>query len=376
MKSSGCKLKSSAAERVFTTLRKEILAGKYDAERRFPSEQQLVRRFDLSRMTIRLALNRLKTNGMLETRTGSGTYLSPFAHRATGKLGLIVPHIIGGELSPPICAELGRVARDEGYSIIFGNSSYADGESRIQRMTSLAWHYVAQGVAGVFLEPIELVDDAESATRHIIDFLNRHKVPVVLLDQDIVDPPRRSPYDLVTLDNVQIGYRVATHLVEASSRHVCLFARPESAPTVKLRFQGAREALLDAAFHPSNITVLLGDPSDAEALSALLSKTNAPDAFLCANDITAVTLMKTLQRIGKRIPSDILVTGIDDIQVAARSKPSLTTVRQPYREIAHAALATMLQRLRDPTLPPRQIMLDAPLVIRRSTRRKTPRKVG
>lgn len=369
MKSSGCKLKSSAAERVFSTLRKEILVGKYGAEKRFPSEQQLVRRFDLARTTIRLALNKLKTNGMLETRLGSGTYLSPFARRATGKLGLIVPHIVGGKLSPPICAELGCVARNEGYSIIFENSSYADGQSRIQRMTSLAWHYVAQGVAGVFLEPIELVDDAESATRHTIDFLNRHKVPVVLLDRDVVTPPRRSPYDLVTLDNVQIGYRVATHLVEAGARHVCLFARPDSAPTVKLRFQGAREALLDAAFHPSNITTLLADPNDAEALSFLLAKANAPDAFLCANDITAVALMKTLQRLGKRIPTDIMITGIDDIQVAARSKPSLTTVRQPYREIAHAALAAMLQRLRDPSLPPRQIMLDANLVIRHSTRR-------
>ncbi|MBQ0032030.1 MAG: substrate-binding domain-containing protein, partial [bacterium] len=55
---------------------------------------------------------------------------------------------------------------------------------------------------------------------------------------------------------------------------------------------------------------------------------------------------------------------------AAISTPSLTTIHQPCGEIARAAVAAMLQRLRNPTLPPRQILLDAKLVERASTRRR------
>ena len=146
-------------------------------------------------------------------------------------------------------------------------------------------------------------------------------------------------------------------------------AQPDSAPTVTLRFQGAREACLDAGLNLSDVCVCHADPTDADALATLLRRAPAPDAFLCANDITAVALMDTLKQLGKRIPHDVRVTGVDDIGLAASAQPPLTTVRQPYREIAQSALVTMLQRLRNPQTPPRQILLDTSLIIRQSTQR-------
>ena len=80
--------------------------------------------------------------------------------------------------------------------------------------------------------------------------------------------------------------------------------------------------------------------------------------------------MNTLRRLGKNVPGDILITGVDDVQVAATSTPPLTTVHQPCKEIARTAVAAMLQRLRDPSLPPRQILLDAELIVRASTERR------
>lgn len=373
MKSDRTDSRPSAATDIFTTLRTEILDGHYAPSAKFPSEQQLMRRFGFARTTVRLALDRLKASGMLETRNGSGTYLSALACRASGKLGLVSPFIAGGELTPPIATELARAAATEGYSFLFGNASFPNEDDRAHRYLSLAWDYVAQGVAGVFIEPIERVRDAEAVTRRVIDFCDRHSIAVVLLDRDIVPPPQRSAYDLVSLDNVQIGYRLAAHLVATGARLVCLLAQPDSAPTVTLRFQGAREACLDAGLNLSDVCVCHADPTDADALAALLRRAPTPDAFLCANDITAVALMDTLKQLGKRIPHDVRVTGVDDIGLAARAQPPLTTVRQPYREIAQTAFAAMLQRLRNPQTPPRQILLDAPLVIRKSTARKTPK---
>ena len=362
--------KPSVATEIFTVLRSEILSGKYSCADKFPSEQQLVRRFKVARTTVRLALNRLKEDGILETRNGSGTYLSAMANRVTGRLGLIIPHIAHGEISPPICSAIAQAASDAGYSLLFGDASSADPDVRAQRALSLARDYIAQGVAGVFLEPIELIHDPSSVTLPIIRLFEAHHIPVILLDRDIVFPPERSPYDLVTLDNVQIGYRLAAHLVERGARQICLFARPESAPTVKLRFQGAREALLDAGFGPSRFSTCLASPDDKDALARVLGGKHAPDAFLCANDITAFALIKTLGKLKRKVPRDILVTGIDDVRLAAISTPSLTTIHQPCGEIARAAVAAMLQRLRNPALPPRQILLDAQLVERASTRRR------
>ena len=362
--------KTSVATEIFTVLRREILNGKFAKNDKFPSEQQLVRRFKVARTTVRLALNHLKEDGILETRNGSGTYLSAMANRVTGRLGLIIPHIAHGEISPPICSAIAQAASDAGYTILFGDATSEDSETRVRRTLTLAQDYISQGVAGVFIEPIELVADASDITMRIIRLFEAQNNPVILLDRDIVSPPERSAYDVVAIDNVQVGYRLAAHLIERGARRICLFARPGSAPTVKLRFQGAREAILDRGLSVTTTTCCLAQPDDLAAVGKLLRLKTPPDAFLCANDITAFSLVKTLGKLKKRVPRDILVTGIDDVRLASISSPSLTTVRQPCVEIAKAAVAAMLQRLRNPSLPARQILLDAPFVERTSTRRR------
>ena len=354
---------------MFETLRKEILLGKFNMYEKFLSEQQLCRRFSVARATVRLALARLKDAGMLETRSGSGTYLSATARNATGRLGMIVPGIASGEIFPPICAEITRVAREEGYSLLFGDASSRDPERRAQQAVALARHYIKQHVAGVFLEPIELVPDAPRVTNSIIKLLSESNIPVVLLDRDIVSPPERSPYDLVGLDNVQIGCRLARYLIEKGARRICCYTRPGSAPTVWLRFAGARGTILDAHLPLSAISVCEAEPDDFEAVARLMSSHAPPDAFLCGNDMSAVAVLKHLKRLRLKVPRDVMVTGVDDVASAVTARPQLTTIRQPCVELGQMAFHALVQRLRTPSLPPRQILLDAPLVARGSTRR-------
>ena len=77
--------------------------------------------------------------------------------------------------------------------------------------------------------------------------------------------------------------------------------------------------------------------------------------------------MKTLAAIGKRVPRDVAVVGFDDESCARSSVPPLTTIRQPAQLIAETALKTLLARIRYPNNDPREILLDAPLIIRQST---------
>ena len=77
--------------RVYVALRHDILIGKYDASEKFPSEGMLMRRFDVSRITVRQAMADLKREGFLEARSGSGTYLSTLARHAAGMIGLVIP---------------------------------------------------------------------------------------------------------------------------------------------------------------------------------------------------------------------------------------------------------------------------------------------
>jgi LacI family transcriptional regulator len=100
-----------------------------------------------------------------------------------------------------------------------------------------------------------------------------------------------------------------------------------------------------------------------------LAKYN-PDAIVCSNDVAALSLSKTLAKLNVRIPEDIMLAGFDDVVEAGRMNPPLTSIRQPCFELATMAFRTLLERIDNPDLPPRQILLDTSLVVRESTSKR------
>jgi len=355
-------------QQVFEALKEEILSGKYDARRRLPSEAQLVQRFKISRPTVSRALRDLKTAGFLDRRPGSGTYLSQTARPSTGYFGMIIPGHGTTEIFTPICAEIARRSQQAGYTLLWGDSSSTDLETRGNQALDLCTQYARQEVAGVFLEPLELIPGREAINQEIIRSLSSKRIPVVLLDRDIVRFPERSAYDLVGIDNLTAGYRLADHLIRNGARRITFVSRPGSAPTVLQRIAGVHDALLNAGIHWTPEQIAYGNPDDASFVRSLVGKSakQRPDAVICANDATAACLLVTFSNLGIRVPNDIRLASFDDVQYAKLLSPPLTTIHQPCEQIGAVAVQTLLQRIREPNTPSREILLDAPLVIRRS----------
>jgi GntR family transcriptional regulator of arabinose operon len=95
-------------------------------------------------------------------------------------------------------------------------------------------------------------------------------------------------------------------------------------------------------------------------------RTHTPDGIVCANDRTAGRLMHTLLRVGVRIPSDMRLVGIDDVEYASLLPVPLTTYRQPTRQIGEVALSMMLTRVSQRDLPAHDIRLRCELIVRES----------
>ena len=355
-------------QQVFEALKEEILAGKFDARRRLPSEAQLVRRFNISRPTVSRALRDLKTAGFLDRRPGSGTYLNPSVRPGSGYFGMIIPSYGSAEIFSPICAEIALRSQQAGYMLLWGDSSATDLETRAHQALELCRQYIRQSVAGVFLEPLELIPGHEAINQEILRTLSDNRIPTVLIDRDIVCFPERSGYDLVGIDNLSAGYRVAEHLIRQGARRITFVSRPGSAPTVLQRIAGVHDALLKAGIHWDPDQIASGDPDDAAFVRQILGKTARlrPDAFVCANDATAARLMVTLGTIGLHVPDDVRLASFDDVQYAKLLNPPLTATHQPCEQLGAVAVQTLLQRIREPNTPPREILLHAPLVVRRS----------
>ena len=88
--------------------------------------------------------------------------------------------------------------------------------------------------------------------------------------------------------------------------------------------------------------------------------------MVCAHDVTAARLMQSLLALGRQIPEEVRIVGIDDVKYASLLTVPLTTMHQNCAAIGVIAMATMLERLAHPELPTRDILLPTRLVVRRS----------
>jgi GntR family transcriptional regulator, arabinose operon transcriptional repressor len=352
-------------QQVYTALRREIESGRLRKGDRVPSEAALGREFGASRITVGRAVRELQRSGLVDRRAGSGTYVK--AAPATGtamSFGLLIPDLGETEIFEPICQGMMASPLARAHALVWGSPA-SDTTSKSERAWLLCRQYIERRVSGVFFAPLELTADKDDVNERIADALDQARIPTVLLDRTVVPYPRRGHHDLVGIDNRRAGYVITDHLLQLGARRVAFVARLMAAATVDAREAGYREALFTANIELERSWRARLDPTDAVVVSAFMAAAR-PDAIVCANDRTAAQLMQTLPRLGYAVPRDVRLAGIDDAEYASLLPVPLTTLRQPTRQLGHAALAAMLERVARADLPARDILLHCELVVRES----------
>ncbi len=349
---------------VFENLLAAIRSGVYNPGDRLPSEAELGKSFDASRITVAKAVNELQRLGLVSRRAGAGTYVLPRKHTSGRVFGLLIPDLGRTEIFEPICHGMMRSPLAAAHSLLWGHAM-GQSEQQEEEAEHLCHHYIAQKVSGVFFAPLEFTPHKDACNRRIAAALDRAGIPIVLLDRCIAAYPERSRYDLVGIDNRRAGFQITRHLVQLGAKRIAFVAKPFSAPTVEARISGYREALYCAGLVISENLVLFGDPEDTAFIRNLLHHYN-PDAIVCANDLTAAKLMHGLLDLGLRIPEEIRMVGLDDVKYASMLPVPLTTHHQNCSDIGSVAMSTMLERIEHPNLPTRDILLQTSLVIRKS----------
>ena len=349
---------------IVESLRSSITGGQYRSGGRLPSEAELVRRFGVSRMTVVKAVQQLQREGLLVRRTGSGTYAADVRAVQNPSFGLIIPDLGETEIFEPICKGMARSPRAVGHSLSWGHS-LTGSSNKEDEAEQLCSQYIAQNVSGVFFAPLEFSRRRDQVNAKILKALRDARIPVVLLDRRVLPYSERNNYDVVGLDNRHAGYVVADHLIRQGARHIAFLAEKGSAETVDDRIAGYREALFAHGMPASSYLVIQGDGSDAEEIKKVLAE-HRIDAIQCANDHTAARLMRSLLGLGLRIPGDIRIAGIDDVKYAGLLPVPLTTFHQPCLDIGAAAIAAMKERIGNPHLAARSILLNGYLVVRQS----------
>jgi DNA-binding LacI/PurR family transcriptional regulator len=350
--------------RVFEYLHANILSNALKVGDRLPSEAELGKLFDASRITVAKAVLDLQRMGLVTRRPGAGTHVLA-QHQAAGHtFGLLIPELGLTEIFEPICHGMMRSPFARPDALLWGNASTSVRESA-KEAEQMVNSFIVQKVSGVFFAPLELAGEKDAANRRIARILERAQIPFVLLDRCYMPFPERSAHDLVGVDNRRAGYVATAHLLGLGVRRLAYFSEANVADTVDARIAGFHEALRAFDIKPEQDLVWRGSPLD-EALVRRLLDTLRPEGIVCANDLTAARLMQTLMGLGVRIPEEVRIVGMDDVKYASLLPVPLTTIHQDCAGIGAVAMATMLERLEHPELPVRDVLVPTRLVVRRS----------
>lgn len=171
------------------------------------------------------------------------------------------------------------------------------------------------------------------------------------------------------VDN-QLGIDQAmTHLVERHSAHRVAFIRgPHKNKEAESRFAAYRAALERANIAYDDRLVFQGDflqESGRKAIRHWLESSIHLDAVIAANDEMAIGALRQLTDSGKSVPGDVALIGFDDLEGAQSTTPPLTTVRQPLKDLAIAAVRTVMDQIAGRDVPRLQVM-QTHLVVRDS----------
>ncbi|MBI2915003.1 MAG: LacI family DNA-binding transcriptional regulator [Firmicutes bacterium] len=194
-------------------------------------------------------------------------------------------------------------------------------------------------------------------------------VPCVFVNRDY-----RGENILSVRVNVRQGMIEAVrYLVGLGHRRIAFMGNSTANPTVRERFEAYCSVVRSEGIRfESDLCPDVPDqgvigPEDLayEATRKLCGKTRFT-AVVCANDYAAIGAYRALKESGLLIPTDVSVTGFDDIMLTRHLDPPLTTVRMPMYSMGTIAARLLIAQLRDRGRKPRNPVLDTELIVRSS----------
>lgn len=184
----------------------------------------------------------------------------------------------------------------------------------------------------------------------------------------------------IELDHLTAARLALMHLRDLGHRHIAFIKGQTFSSDTRVRWDAIRRvcSTLGVRIDPNLVVQLEGTAPGSEpghrAAQELLARGARFTAIFAFNDASAIGAIAALHEAGLHVPRDVSVVGFDDIAAAATVHPSLTTVRQPLREMGQTAASNLLQLIRSGKREPAQasVQISPSFVRRHSTAKVAP----
>lgn len=333
-------------------LRHLILSGRWVSGSRIPSENELTSHLNISRSTVRLALQQAEIEGLIERAAGRGTFVAPIISKdIRRRLIAFLTCSFDAENHLLMLNGAEQEGRARGYQIVFSNAQNQEEEFEIlQRLKE-------EGIAGVLLWANAR---ASKALEPNVIRYQQVKVPIVLMDRTIYG----LDCDCVTSDNYGGTRALMRHLVDLGHQHIVFLSHYEmEILPVAERYRAYCDVLAETGLSAAEPWII-GEPGiEVSASYALQSSLNyknpvlqqirntmlnaqpRPTAIFAVNDYLAVLASRAMKQLELQVPDMVSIAGFDDTDLAAHLEVPLTTVAQDAFTIGKRAAHRLIDRI-------------------------------
>ena len=331
---------------IYNDIYEKILTKEF--KNKLPTELELSKRYNASRVTIRKALDMLQKNGYISRYKKSGSFINTTELNSRKNKKLV----------PVIITFNDYVNRDIVKGIMIESKKYSVATpihntfSSSNKEREYLLQFLNMEIDGLLLYPSSPYENLD-----LMLLYYRKGIPVVFIDNPIFG----IKYPTVTSDNYTKMYLVTKKVIEKGYQNIAYYGINIKINQTQIdRLTGFCDALRESKIdYNANYMFKLPDESETSSqitqfssieeyrinhikniLEDLQSKKTLPQIICCTNDIYAATLYKACTILNIPVPSKIGIIGFDDINLEGQQ---LSTIHQNFIKIGTVALQTINQ---------------------------------
>lgn len=334
-------------KKIKQSLKSRILEGLIDPHEKIQSESELMKQFDVSRHTVRLALGELVSEGWLYREQGAGTFCADRSKQEKANVPIqpnksiaIVTTFISEYIFPSIIRGAEGYLSEQGYHVsIFNTHNTYEQEEKILNQLLMGSY------EGVIIEPTH----SASSNPNLRYYLNleKQKIPYVMINAiyDELEPV------YFMLDDMKGGYLQAKHLLELGHTNIaCMYKADDAQGQKRLKGYIRAHREFQVPINPQLIITYESANQDTKPLQSLDKLLNTgqdkPTAIICYNDQLVLQLMDYVRERDIKIPKDLSFIGYDDSLLSEISEVKLTSIKHPKSKLGLDAAEAIIYMIK------------------------------
>lgn len=328
-------------QQIANALRAKIESGELQSGDQLPTEAEISKTYNVSRITSKRALTELENEKLIYRIQGKGSFVSTLqpprqASSGSGKDVLLIL---------PFAHNPGLGDYEKGINEYLAGTDYT---LNIQSNTIVGQRKLLQSAlqsshSGLIFYPVNSVSDLGILYQYHLS-----GYPVVTMDKCI----QGIPFLSVVADNFNGGYQAARHLIENNHTRIAFLSsqKIEDSSSLQERYFGYLKALYEAGLanpgmHDLTEQGLAHDnPASQEYFVRLIESVieQGITGIVAENDLMAIKIIQAAKERGLSIPDHFSIVGFDDIQLAGLIEPKLTTISQDFERMGYLAAESLI----------------------------------